>query len=106
MKLTTGAVPKETAVAPNRPVPRMETVRPPLVVPDAGLSEVIVGFRQQRSTYLPRCPSAAVSDGEVHCSSQVGAGREGLDLRLGENGEAQCPCCSSATTVAPTSPCR
>ena len=32
-----------TAVAPMNPVPVMVTVVPPLVVPDVGVSEVMVG---------------------------------------------------------------
>jgi hypothetical protein len=35
--------PKETAVAPVRLVPMMETVVPPAVVPLAALTEVMVG---------------------------------------------------------------
>ena len=43
MKLVAVVVPKWTAVAPMRPVPVIVTVVPPLVVPDVGVNEVMVG---------------------------------------------------------------
>ena len=43
VKLVAGVVPNWTAVAPMRFVPVMVTVVPPLVVPDVGVNEAMVG---------------------------------------------------------------
>ena len=43
VKLVAAVVPNVTEVAPNRPVPVMATVVPPLVVPEVGVTEEIVG---------------------------------------------------------------
>ena len=43
VKLAAVVAPKWTAVAPMNPVPVMVTVVPPLVVPDVGVSEAMVG---------------------------------------------------------------
>ena len=43
VKLAAVVVPKWTAVAPKKPVPVIVTVVLPLVVPEAGVNEVMVG---------------------------------------------------------------
>jgi len=43
VKLAAAVDPNLTAVAPSKPVPVMVTVDPPLVVPEVGVKDVIVG---------------------------------------------------------------
>jgi hypothetical protein len=43
VKLAAGVAPKETAVAPNRSAPVMNTDDPPVVVPEAGLIDEMLG---------------------------------------------------------------
>ena len=87
VKLAAVVAPKWTAVAPMNPVPVMVTVVPPLVVPDVGVSEVMVGVGDERE--LVACPRCGGPTGRGHLDLD-GAGNVGLGLGV-DNRRAMSP---------------